>query len=259
MIALGSLRVLVAIAAACACALGCSGDRAAMVRSAGRAPAIGSTDNRAQGSASMAGSAGSSAHQPGSGSSAAAPSPAAGASGSAPDASAPAAAQGAVAKAKPVLDPNVSFDWPETPPGGGMGCQAGTYTGTFDCVFSDPSGLIPDVELTGPVSLTFTKSMDGEFLEITQGDFEAIGNDVIGGKAMIQGKLDCSSWMLDAMAVDGEWTIGDPQAPLVPGGALEGQITGTLDAATGTLSGQWNFADPDVGACPGTWSVMHTP
>ena len=155
-------------------------------------------------------------------------------------------------------NPNATFDWPESPPGGGQ-CEDGTYTGTFDCTFSDPSGFIPDVELTGPVTLTFTKSKDGEFLEITEGDFEAVANDVIGREPQITGKLDCSTLMLTAMAVDGAWSIGDPNDPVIPGGALSGDITGTLDPMSGMLSGQWNFGDPDIGACPGTWSVMHTP
>jgi hypothetical protein len=103
------------------------------------------------------------------------------------------------------------------------------------------------------------KSKDGEFLEITDGDFEAVANDVIGARAKITGKLDCGTLMLAAMAVDGAWSIGDPNDPVIPGGALSGDISGTLDPMTGTLSGQWNFGDPDIGACPGTWSVMHTP
>jgi hypothetical protein len=183
-----------------------------------------------------------------------------GGSGAAPTTTSTAGAGAAVgANPKAQLDPNLSFDWPESSPGGGSRCPAGTYTGTFDCMFSDPSGLIPDVELSGPVTLRFSQSMDGEFLEISQGDFEAISDIFIGGKAKIVGKLDCNTLMLDAMAVDGQWSIGDPNAPLVPGGGLEGEITGMLDPATGTLSGQWNFADPQIGACPGTWSVMYAP
>jgi hypothetical protein len=188
---------------------------------------------------------------------------AAGGSGSAASAAAPTspampATPAHTFQPKPSLDPNADFSWPETVPGGGK-CQEGTYTGTFDCTFTDPNGLIPDVELSGPVTLTFMKSMDGEFLEITDGQFEALGNDLIGGKAKITGKLDCSSLMLAAMAVDGEWTIGDPNAPLIPGGGLTGDIMGTLDPASGSLSGQWNFSDPDLGGCPGTWTVMYTP
>jgi len=182
-----------------------------------------------------------------------------GSGGSASAPMTPSAMSAGSGKPKAALDPNLEFTWPESSPGGGNSCQAGTYTGTFDCLFTDPSGLIPDVELDGPVTLTFTKSMDGEFLEITNGEFEALGNLFIGGRAKIEGKLDCNSLMLDAMAVDGAWAIGDPAAPLVPGGGLTGEITGTLDPASGTLSGQWSFEDPELGACPGTWSVMYAP
>jgi hypothetical protein len=65
--------------------------------------------------------------------------------------------------------------------------------------------------------------------------------------------------MLAAMAVDGAWSVGDPNDPVIPGGTLSGDISGTLDPMSGTLAGQWNFGDPAFGACPGTWSVMHTP
>lgn len=157
------------------------------------------------------------------------------------------------------LDPSVTFSWPESSPGDGSSCQAGTYTGTFMCTFADPSGWVPSIDLTGPVSLTFEKSMNGEFLEITDGEFEAVANDVIGAQAQIQGKLDCTTLMLSAMALNGMWAIGDPDAPLFPGGGLTGDITGTLDPATGTLSGNWTFGDPAIGACPGTWSVTYAP
>lgn len=240
--------------AACACVLACSsGDRSGS-RDTGRPAAAGHTGNTAPGAGNTQGGAGSKDDFDSNGAGAAA----GGASSMGSDAGA-AAGHGTVVKPNPSLDPNATFDWPESPPGGGQ-CEDGTYTGTFDCTFSDPSGFIPDVELTGPVSLTFTKSKDGEFLEITEGDFEAVANDVIGARAKISGKLDCSSLMLTAMAVDGAWSIGDPSDPAaIPGGALSGDITGTLDPMSGTLSGQWNFGDPAIGACPGTWSVMHTP
>jgi hypothetical protein len=109
------------------------------------------------------------------------------------------------------------------------------------------------------VSLTFEQSADGEFLEITDGDFAAVANLVIGARAQIRGRLDCNTLMLNAMAVDGQWAIGDPDLPLLPGGGLEGQITGTLDPATGTLAGEWTFGDPAFGSCPGTWSVVFVP
>jgi hypothetical protein len=162
-------------------------------------------------------------------------------------------------KPRATLDPNAKFDWPESSPGGGSECQAGTYTGTFMCTFMDPSGWIPPIELTGPVSLTFSKSMDGEFLEISNGLFEAVANLFIGARANIQGKLDCNTLTLQASAVDGTWALGDPNAPIAPGGALSGDITGTLDPATGTLAGDWTFGDPAIGNCPGKWSVTYAP
>jgi hypothetical protein len=160
-----------------------------------------------------------------------------------------------------MLDPSVRFEWPEssTATGSNDNCKAGSYVGTFTCVFTDSSSGLIMIELTGPVSLTFVKSMDGEFLEISNGEFSALANLVIGARAKIQGKLDCNTLRLDAVAVDGQWAIGDPTLPLVPGGELEGQISGSLDPNTGQLSGQWTFGDPAIGSCPGTWSVTYAP
>ena len=160
-----------------------------------------------------------------------------------------------------LLDPNARFDWPESSETAAQpdNCKAGTYLGTFTCVFTDSVTGTIMIELTGPVSLTFVKSMDGEFLEISNGEFNAVANDVVGATAMIQGKLDCNTSKLDATAVNGQWAIGDPNFPLIPGGTLEGQITGTLDARTGQLMGQWTFGDPSFGSCPGTWSVTYAP
>jgi hypothetical protein len=156
------------------------------------------------------------------------------------------------------LDPDAKFEWPEWHPDAADVCQAGTYTGTYECTFTDTSGAFV-VQLTGPVSLTFVKSMDGEFLEISNGRFDAVANLIIGATASIVGRLDCTTLMLNAMAVDGMWSIGDPDFPLIPGGALEGDITGTLDSSSGELSGEWTFGDPMLGACPGTWSVRYQP
>lgn len=160
----------------------------------------------------------------------------------------------------PGYDPSVIFDWPETPPGDGSECPAGTYTGTYTCTFTQANSLFPLViELTGPVSITLVESADGEFLEITDGDFAAVANGLVGARAQIRGRLDCSTLMLNATAEDGMWAIGDPDLPVVPGGALEGDITGTLDPVSGTLSGDWTFGDPALGDCPGTWSARYVP
>lgn len=158
-----------------------------------------------------------------------------------------------------VLDPTVEFSWPESSskPPTSDSCRAGTYVGTFSCVFTDSASGLFVVELMGDVSLTFVKSMSGEFLEISDGDFAALANLLIGARAKIRGKLDCKTLTLEAMAQEGAWAIGDPTLPLFPGGELQGRITGMLDPSTGRLSGQWTFGDPAIGSCPGTWSVTY--
>jgi hypothetical protein len=236
---------------ACAAALltlcGCAGDRSGSGRT-GSQDSI-SHANAGKGASPPAAGANGSAQSP------AAPMDAAPAAPAADPGGPPAG----TFKPRPSLDPGAMFEWPESAPGSGESCQAGTYTGTYACMFMDPSGAIPPIELTGPVSLTFTRSVDGEFLEIANGEFEAVANLFIGARAKIAGKLDCDTLSLQAMAVEGMWALGDPDAPLLPGGGLAGDITGTLDPATGILAGDWTLGDPAIGNCPGTWSVTYVP
>jgi hypothetical protein len=243
-------RALLACFALLVLLAGCAGDH-------------GATERASMGDPAPSANAGSAAPSATGGTAVPADQPAAGATQGPPPANATAANPGGAPagtfKPRAALDPNVKFEWPESSPGDGSQCQAGTYTGTFDCMFMDASGAVPGVEVSGPVSLTFTKSMDGEFLEISDGLFEAVANLFIGARANIQGKLDCSALTLNATILDGMWALGDPSAPLAPGGALSGDITGTLDPATGTLSGAWTFGDPALGSCPGTWSVTYAP
>src|SRR5688572_27062607 len=71
--------------------------------------------------------------------------------------------------------PDARFDWPDTPPGAGE-CKAGRYVGTFECTYKDPAGTYM-MPVTGPMSMTLTKSEQGEFLEVSDG--------VIDGSALI--------------------------------------------------------------------------
>lgn len=161
---------------------------------------------------------------------------------------------------KPPADPNITFDWTETQPQSAQ-CQPGQYTGTFMCTFAltDEVAMMLGfaVELTGPVTFKLERSMNGEFLEITQGQFEAVANGFVGARAMLHGKLDCRTNHFEATLSDGLWAFGDPAAPLLPGGTLEGLISGSyLDSA---LSGMWSIGDPALGNCDGTWEVSQMP
>lgn len=161
---------------------------------------------------------------------------------------------------KPPADPKITFEWTETQPLDSM-CQAGQYTGTFTCTFAltDEVAMMLGfaIELTGPVTFTLERSMNGEFLEISQGQFEAVANGFIGARAMLHGKLDCRTNHFEATLSDGMWAFGDPAAPLIPGGMLEGLITGSYQSSA--LSGMWSIGDPMLGNCDGTWNVSLMP
>jgi len=161
---------------------------------------------------------------------------------------------------KPPADPKITFDWTETKPADST-CQPGQYTGTFTCTFAltDEVAMMLGfaIELMGPVTFTLERSMNGEFLEITQGQFEAVANGFVGARAMLHGKLDCRTNHFEATLSDGLWAFGDPAAPLIPGGMLEGLISGSYQS--NALAGMWSIGDPMLGDCDGTWNVSWMP
>jgi hypothetical protein len=164
------------------------------------------------------------------------------------------------AAAKPPADPRITFEWTESQPVG-TACQPGQYTGTFSCTltFDDQLAQLFGFmsELTGPVTLTLERSMDGEFLEITDGRFDAVVESFVGASASLHGRLDCRTNHFEAVLFDGVWVIGDPAMPFLPGGALEGQLMGTYQDSA--LSGMWTLQDPALGKCVGSWNASWVP
>jgi hypothetical protein len=159
------------------------------------------------------------------------------------------------------LDPNAKFEWPETAPGAGAtDCQPGVYIGTFECFLATDPSQSSDfaVSVSGPISFTLVRSKDGEFLEIADGSLDGLAQLIFGFHCELGGQLDCSTLELTAMAVNGVWGFGDPS--IVPAGAFAGDLTGTLDPTTGTLSGQWALTGDAVpGTCVGTWTTTRSP
>lgn len=157
-------------------------------------------------------------------------------------------------------DPKITFDWQDTQPGQGK-CQPGTYSGTFTCYYLTMGDTDPNdaIEITGPVVFTLTQSQNGEFLEVSDGHLDGLAALVFGFSAKLSGKLDCSTNMLDAMAVDGMYGFGDPMA--LPVGGFEGGLKGTLDRSTLTLTGQWALSVTSgySGECDGPWMATYTP
>lgn len=163
------------------------------------------------------------------------------------------------------LDPNAKFDWEETSPGSAANdCQAGVYGGTFDCTFVPDPMMFGDgvgtIDVSGPISLTLVQSMNGEFLEISDGNLDAVAQLFFGFHAKLDGQLDCKSDQLKATAADGMWALGDPSMPIVPGGTFGADISGMLDPQAKQLTGQWAFTTGTIpGTCTGTWSAMYMP
>jgi hypothetical protein len=184
-----------------------------------------------------------------------------GASGSTPDSGRPSD----VFMPRPPPDPDVEFEWPEALPGGDDVCQPGTYTGDFFCVANAAFllELMPPedgvgIPVLGPVTLTFERSMDGEFLEIKKGLLEGLALEAWGFVAELEGRLDCDTLELEATASSGVYGLGLPVA--VPQGTFGGTLNGKLNPMTRQLEGAWALVDDfGVQGCNGPWTASHTP
>lgn len=164
------------------------------------------------------------------------------------------------------LDRDAGFEWPETEPGAGS-CEPGTYTGTFMCEWlaTPESGLPlpPDgtaLLVTGPVSLRFERSMDGEFLELADAKLEGVAMDFgLGFNAGLVGRLDCATRQLSAEAVDGVYGLGLPVA--FPFDNFSGSLEGALDGQTLVLTGTWALSPASImdGNCRGPWTASLAP
>lgn len=158
-------------------------------------------------------------------------------------------------------DPKIAFDWQETTPGKNE-CQPGTYSGTFTCNYTGP-GIDPSAPFvaTGPVVFTLMKSQNGEFLEISDGHIQGLADLIFDFNSKLQGRLDCTTNMFTAMAVEGTYGLGD--ANLLPVGLFQGTLSGTLDRSSATLSGEWSLMVTDGlgagGTCVGPWTATWTP
>ena len=147
------------------------------------------------------------------------------------------------------LDPNISFEWPETDPDGmAKSCRAGIYSGTLDYTC---------VGVTGMLSIELAESAQGEFLEISGGEFTSSPADGVGLKSGLQGSLDCKTLQFSAKTLDGVFGIIDPNMTLTTLGQFEFVLVGTLDESTGVLAGQWMTTDLFT-TCMGPWSAMRT-
>jgi hypothetical protein len=166
------------------------------------------------------------------------------------------------------LDPNVKFDWQETTAAGANQCQAGTYTGAFGCSLGvDPDSGVPpldagDFQFAGPITLVFTKSADGEFLELNNAKIDGSANDTLGFMGDLVGRLDCSTLEFSATVSNGVYGLGSPI--LLPTGDVIGTLSGKLSSQTGQLNGTWSLTSSSAGDsglfnCFGPWQVTLKP
>ena len=149
-------------------------------------------------------------------------------------------------------DPDAGFDWPEAVDGGK--CQAGTYSGTYECQVNSGGLMFP---ITGQVSFKLEPSASGEFLEIKDGKLNAsvveFGVTMTGD---LVGKLECLTNQFTATIQNGNYTFNLFPLP----NPFSGDLTGTLDRLTSTMSGQWKLmGQSPPSSCTGPWRVTLQP
>ena len=157
------------------------------------------------------------------------------------------------------LDPAVRFDWDESAPNNALACKPGKYVGTFQCTYIADE-MNPDlfsVSVEGPIELHLQRSVDGEFLEISDGVLFGVAQDVFGFTAKLSGRLDCSTLQLTADAQEGVYGFGDPA--VFPIGTFMGTLGGTLDGMTGSMKGDWKLGVDMGGSCNGPWMASFAP
>jgi hypothetical protein len=177
------------------------------------------------------------------------------AAGSASDASAlpptPSAGSGAPVQpvgTRPVRNDSVKFDWTESIPGAGV-CQAGMFTGRFECQVGTIVGR-PDV-LDGVISLVLMGSSEAQNLNISGGTItvwdEMMTRVVV---APVSGELECGS---QRFLAEIDATLSDPMP-------LERQLAWVNPSAqpitTGTLRGS---LDPDFQEIEGDIEIKFDP
>ncbi len=227
----------------------------------GCSAANGSANGARQGQPSGTGSAGTSARTRANDAGLALANPAAVSGGSGATINAPIADSGApTPKYAPRagLDKTAEFTWTQSLPGQGT-CKAGKYTGTFNCTYIPKGGSADggSTDVSGPITMTLQKSMNGEFLEVANGDLNGFAVGIVSFIAQLVGKLDCTTQKFQATALNGAYGLFD--AKVLPLGTLDGTLDGTFDNQALTLSGIWALTEASGGTCTGPWTASYTP
>lgn len=153
----------------------------------------------------------------------------------------------------------ITFQWPETEPDRTSGsCQAGTYTGSFNVMYT-PGGMgfggqPGPVQVIGNFDFTLVReSSNGEIFEITGGTFTGMAAGFVPFEADLQGTLDCAAATFEGMLVNGSYVAG----------LVMGQFRGSLGAdydkqASAFLNGAIELMEPTNGGHgSGTWQATY--
>ena len=138
---------------------------------------------------------------------------------------------------------------------GGATGGAGGDGGTSGTGGSGGSGGASGTAVTGPMSMTLTKSEQGEFLEVSDGLIDGSALIFVTFRATISGRLDCTRARFTGALKNGTYGF-----LIFPGGSFEGPFNSQYDRPnTAFVGGTWQLAvaNPPGGSCDGTWTANY--
>jgi hypothetical protein len=152
----------------------------------------------------------------------------------------------------PELNPDVTFEWPETPTGQGK-CGPGTFAGSFSCTFPD----YPLTPYAGQVSFTLTAVPDAqEALFVLIGELaDPLGVGLSLFYTVLTGTLDCGNNQLLAGGREG---IAFAQ-PQMPSGPFSSSLSGTYFRDQAEIKGDVFLTFGQNQVCSGVFLVGASP
>lgn len=152
----------------------------------------------------------------------------------------------------PELNPDVTFEWPETPTGQGK-CGPGTFAGSFSCTFPD----YPLTPYAGQASFTVTAVPDAqEALFVLTGELaDPLGVGLPLFYTSLTGTLDCGNNQLLAGGREG-FAVAQPD---MPSGPFSSSLSGNYFRDQAELKGDVFLTFDQNQVCSGVFQVGASP
>jgi hypothetical protein len=160
-----------------------------------------------------------------------------------------------VLQINPWLDPDATFVWVETQPGHPGACEAGTYSGSFECTFDEQGGF---ARMLGSVELTLEPDADTSELIITEARMRGfIDGTLAAFSSSLEGALDCGTARVMATTASSKtFTLPSDWGGHLESMTIDGSLDGAFDAEALSLTGQAELHTSEGWQCAGTFRAQ---